>query len=98
MIAIRRDFYEGDLEEIFVVGQVTGHLFVRGDGVDAVGAVVVVEQQEPVALGELIADVDVVEDGKGFANPGFGFEDFVGGGGYRGFGGDGSSGVGGRAG
>ena len=53
-LAVRWDRYYGDTEEVFLAGQVTGHLFVLGDGLAAVGAIVVVEQEQPCALFQLV--------------------------------------------
>ena len=52
------------MQEIGVIGQVAGHLFIFGYCLGAIMAVVVIEQDEPVAGLELVGDVDILEGGE----------------------------------
>ena len=64
-------------QEIFISRQITGHLLIPGYRPGAIGAIMVIEQNDPVALFQRFADVDIFENRQLLADPGFRFENFV---------------------
>jgi hypothetical protein len=59
-LAVRRKFYQGDLQEIFVSSQIAGYLLVSGYRLYAIRAIVMIQKDKPVALFQLIANVDML--------------------------------------
>lgn len=78
--AVRRDRYKGDSQETFVTGQIAGHLLISGYCPCTIGAVVMIEQNEPGTLFESLGDIDMLHNRQFLADPGSRFEHFVRGG------------------
>jgi hypothetical protein len=58
--AVSRDFYQRNLQEILIPSQIAGYLLVFRYRLGAVGAVVMIQKDKPVALAQLLADIDML--------------------------------------